>query len=114
MPGVLRPPAERARLVAAYRGSGVSARVFAEREGVALSTLYQWLTVFATPSPPAPRTLRLARVVRRSVASAALAARPTVAVEVAGLRVHVATGFDPALLNAVLDVLAARERRETP
>jgi hypothetical protein len=90
----------------------VSARAFAEREGIALSTLYQWLTVFATPSPPAPRPIRLARVVRQSPAP--LVSRPTVAIEVGGLRVHVTTGFDPALLNAVLDVLAARERRQTP
>ena len=114
MPGVLRPPAERARLVAAYRGSGLSARAFATREGVALSTLYQWLTVLSSPASSASAPLHLVRVVRRPALHATPAGRATVSIEVAGLRVHVASGFDAALLNAVLDVLDARQRREAP
>lgn len=43
MRGVLRTAAERARLIAQFEASGLSGSAFAEREGVASSTFYQWL-----------------------------------------------------------------------
>jgi transposase-like protein len=56
MRGVLRTAAERARLIAHFDASGLSASAFAEREGVASSTFYQWLahrskTPFKKPPP---------------------------------------------------------------
>ena len=37
-----RSEAQRLKLVAQWRASGESARIFAKRKGIALSTFYQW------------------------------------------------------------------------
>jgi hypothetical protein len=38
-----RSPAERARLVAAFRASGMKQKEFADREGITISALQNWL-----------------------------------------------------------------------
>lgn len=45
-----RSEAERAELVDRWRGSGLSAEVFAAKHGVGVSTLYQWAQRRAAPS----------------------------------------------------------------
>ena len=103
MRGVVRTADERARLIDSYRASGLSAKTFAERERIPLSSFYQWL---AKPKPPA-QSVRIARVVRRAVPPAHEAA---IVIDVGPARVHVQRGFDRAILADVLDVLAARNR----
>jgi lambda repressor-like predicted transcriptional regulator len=107
--GIVRGDAERARLIAVYKASGLSVQAFAKREGVPSSTLYQWLAKNSRPAP-----VLLARVIRRpsalgddSKAKSASAGTP-VAIQVDAVRVHVTQGFDRATLAAVLDVLDAR------
>jgi transposase-like protein len=112
MRGTIRSGDERARLVEAYRDSGLSAKAFAEREGLPASTLYQWL---AARKHPRPARLRIARVLRQAAAPQAPAATATtVVIDLGSARVHVPRGFDTGTLGAVLDLLAARACREAP
>jgi hypothetical protein len=111
MRGVIRSPAERARLVAAFKASGLRAKAFATRSRIPPSTLYQWL---AEPSPAVPK-IRLARVIRRPDAAApvvSMSPKPPVVIEVAGARVEVAAGCDRPTLAVVLDILDARRRQD--
>jgi transposase len=106
--GIIRSVAERTRLVEAYRASGLSVSVFGRREGLSESTLYQWLV----KHPPPPKSMRLARVIRRR-APVDRPLRPmqaSVIVEVGAVRLHVAAGFDTATVTALLDVLEERVR----
>jgi lambda repressor-like predicted transcriptional regulator len=110
MARVGREASEWARLVAAYKASGLSASAFAAREGLALSTLYEWVAKLAPRQP----VLRIARVIRRP-SHAGDEATPTamggaVVIEVGAARLRVGAGFDRATLAAVLDVLEARGR----
>lgn len=114
MRGTIRSAADRARLIAAYRASGLSTKAFAEREGVASSTLYQWLANGAVPAvkaraEPTP-PFRIARVLRSAVPASKVAVVPESAlvVELGAARVHVRQGFDRATLGAVLDMLVDR------
>ncbi len=107
--GITRSVAERTRLVEAYRTSGLSVTAFASREGMAESTLYQWLV----GRPLRPKPMRLARVIRRRAPPVEQPLRPmraSVIVEVGAVRLHVATGFDPATITTLLDVLEERMR----
>lgn len=104
----LRSAAERERLVAAYRASGLSAKAFAGCEHVPMSTFYQWLAHGRTE----PK-VRIAKVIRRSATAsrpALVGAPPALVIEVDATRVHVPERFDPATLGAVLDVIRARAR----
>jgi hypothetical protein len=112
MRGIIRSLAERRRLIAACRASGLSAKAFAQRERIPPSTLYQWL---ADDRPPGPG-LRIARVLRRPSLpdQPALPASPPphVLIELRGARVEVAAGCDRPTLAAVLELLDARGRED--
>jgi transposase len=95
---VARTADERGKILRAYRRSGLSAREFAERFGVPLSTLYQWLAA-TRATPP----VRLAQVVRAPTVSSAV-----LVVELERGRIEVPAGFDPATLATVFDLLAPR------
>jgi predicted transcriptional regulator len=108
---VHRSAAERGRLVEEYKASGLSAMVFASREGIPVSTLYGWL------SGPGrrPVKLRLARVVRCATMNTAAGAEQVespavVVIELGAARVHVPPGIDRATLAAVLDELQSPRR----
>ena len=92
-----------------YRASGMSAKGFALREGLAASTLYQWLS-----EAKAVRVMpRMARVIGRRAAERITETKPLASVlmlEVGAARVHVATGFDASTLATLLDLLEARAR----
>jgi transposase-like protein len=102
---------ERGRLVAAFHASGLSAKAFAEREGVPSSTMYQWLA----KSRQAVRDVapvRIARVIRRRAepaAQAASGAATSLVIELGDVSVRVAPGFDRDSLQSVLDVIAVRD-----
>jgi transposase-like protein len=101
-----RSSVERRRLVEAYRKSGVSVEAFAIREGVAVSTLYQWLR---TPRLSARSTPRLARVVVTPTKAAATPRdEAPVLLEYVGVRMSVRRGFDKCVLADVLSVLGQR------
>lgn len=106
MAGVIRSAADRKRLIEAYEASGLSAKVFSEREKIPASTLYQWLSDRRAPR----KAPRIARVIRRSEVARAAPAKATepVVLEVGGVRVRVGVDFDRHALGAVLDVLEAR------
>ena len=108
MRGVLRKVDERARLVAAYRASGLSARAFAEGEGIPASTLYQWLKGDARR----PVGLRMAKVVPPTANSVEEKQHPTpaVTIEVGAACVRVAPGFDRSTLKTVLELLSEGTR----
>ena len=103
MRGEVRAEAERARLIDASRASGMSIKGFASREGIAASTLYQWLS--AAKAAP-----RIARVIRRREARTEIEPSALI-LEVGRVRVHVSSGFDPDTLSAVLERLDARTSR---
>ena len=112
MRGTIRGADERARLVAAYKASGLSAKAFAEREAIPASTLYQWLAACRRQKPT---RLRIARVLRQASTPETPTARvTTLAVDLGAARVEISRGFDHETLDAVLDLLAARARREAP
>jgi hypothetical protein len=109
MRGVIRTAFERENLVAACKASGLSPKVFAEREHIPTSTLYQWLAKHPSPE----RAPRIARVVRRAPAHEANAPTPASPplswlVEVGAARIRVSTGFDRSLLAELLGVLESR------
>ena len=83
-------------MVQAWRASGASAFRFARANGVALNSLRRWAS--AIPEQPAQRTF-----VRLEVAAPAVV---TIAVQVGAARVVVASGFDRALLRAVVEALS--------
>jgi len=105
MRGVSRSAAERARLIAAWRASGLSTTAFARRRGIPPSTVYQWLAADVRARQP----IRIAQVVRRAPpADSAVAVAPALVVELGGARIRVSAGFDRSVLAAVLDVLEPR------
>ena len=117
MAGKRRSAAERSAIMAAYRQSGPSGQAFARREGLAPSTLYQWLTARSVASPAPP--VRLARVVRRwadgpAVASVATARGSELIVEIGAARVRLGHDFDRVAFTAVLDILQARVASAAP
>jgi transposase len=105
------------RRVDEWRASGLTSSAFAEGREFSAGGLRHWAYQLKTTAPtmtrpskaPNPR-IRMARVLRVA-APEALAAEPTVAVEVGAARVVVRAGFDRATLDAVLDVLSARGAR---
>jgi hypothetical protein len=95
--------------VDAWRASGERAEVFSRRAGYAANTLRWWASKLkrelgASESPPPQAEVRIARVVRASVAE--VPAQPVV-IEVvhAGVRISVEAGTDRAALAMVLEVL---------
>jgi hypothetical protein len=80
----------------------MSVEAFAAREGIAASTLYQWLRA---PQLAAQPSARIARV----VVAPAKGLQPTgdspVLIEFAGVRMSVRRGFDRRVLADVLSVL---------
>ena len=75
----------------------MSATEFVRGRDFAASTLRYWASRLARP---APRFVRLT-----SAGTAAVATRSDLVVEVGGVRVRVAPGFDPALLAQVVGAL---------
>jgi len=106
MAGVIRGAAERQRLVEEYTSSAMSAKTFSAREGVPVSTLYQWLSDLRATQAP-----KIARVIRRSAAVKVAGAKSVNAIvlEVGQVRVRVGGEFDEPLLSALLDLLEARQ-----
>ena len=108
MSRVRREPAERARLVAAYRASGLSVQAFSGREGVRPNSLYKWLARQAEPTTP----MRFAKVIAKPVISPPLSniryTSSGVTVDLGSTRLVLDRGFDRATLHCVLDVLQSR------
>lgn len=108
MAGKIRSPEERARIIEAYKASGLSAQAFADREGLPSSTLYQWLEpARRRRSRRQAEPLRIARVVRRASTPAPSSAA-ALTIDLGGARVHVGRGCDRETLGVVLDLLASR------
>jgi len=109
MARTVRSPEERARILGAYKASGLSAEMFAAREGLPSSTLYQWLARERRRRlRPRAEPVRIARVVRTPSPMAGLDAALTI--ELAGARVHVGRACDRDTLGVVLDLLVDRVR----
>lgn len=91
--------------VAAWRSSGLTAAVFCVEQGLELGSLRYWTQRLRrddeAPTPP----VRLAQVVRQ--ASQPLDDAAALIVEVGGVRITVARGFDRATFATVLDILGA-------
>jgi transposase-like protein len=85
----------------------MSAMSFAAREGIAPSTLYQWLAS-AKQTQTGPRMARVIR--RRSVETSTPTKleRTALILEVGSVRVHVAAEFYTNTLTALLDLLEER------
>lgn len=108
MAGKTRSPEERARIIEAYKASGLSGQAFADREGLASSTLYQWLSrARQRRSGGQAEQLRIARVVRRASVPVA-SAEASLTIELGGARIHIGRGCDREALGVVLDLLAQR------
>jgi len=90
----------RGRLVEAVRVSGESVKVVAERMGVKESTAYYWMK--------RSRETKLPEFVR--VVPTSTGARSSMTIEVAGVTIHLETGFDAELL---CEVVAALGRSST-
>ena len=86
--------------VAAWRASGETAERFARRGGYAASTLRWWSRRLGRAAAPG-----FVRLVPRAPGAPAAPAAPGVVVEVGGARIHVAPGFDAALLAQVVAAL---------
>jgi transposase len=84
----------RERLVDAVRTSGESVKVVAKRMGVKESTAYYWMKRSRATE------LEFARVVPTSTGS-----RASMSIEVAGVAIRVAPGFDAELLREVVSAL---------
>jgi len=111
MGSVRRSAAQRAELIEAYKASGQSGVAFAAREHIAPSTFYQWLAAASPAKQPVTKTsIRVARMIRHTVTKEPQPATALV-IEVGGMRVQVAVGFERTSLEAVLDVLQARVLR---
>jgi transposase-like protein len=101
----MRSIEERRRLVEAYRTSSMSVEQFAEREGVAASTLYGWLRA---PQGGTKPTARLARVIVTQTRATSVVDDAPVLLEYGGVRMSVRRGFDRRVLADVLSVLEQR------
>jgi len=101
------------RRVAEWRASGLSASEFAAGRGFARSTLTWWAwrlgSVASVPEGrPAAAGAGLVRVLVRD--EEAVAPETPVVVEVGGVRVRVARGFDRGVLRDVVSLLSERGR----
>ena len=107
----MKPSAEHwAELVREWETSGQSGRQFAEARAVTEASLRWWkreLARRARPSEPAPKTVTLARVVRKpeDLPAPADAPAPHVVVMVGRARIVVEREFDAPLLRAVVHAL---------
>jgi len=86
---------DRERLVEAVRASGESVKVVATRMGVKESTAYYWIKQSRAPKLP-----EFALVVPASTRASA-----SMSVEVAGVMIHLESGFDAELLREVVSAL---------
>jgi transposase-like protein len=86
---------DRERLVEAVRVSGESVKAVATRMGVKESTAYYWVK-----RSRAPKLTEFAMVFPASTR-----ARAAMSIEVAGVMIHLETGFDAELLRDVVSVL---------
>jgi len=101
--------AEWSRRVGAWRGSGQSAREFAQQEGYSARTLQWWASTFRRGDGsrgPSPRDVRLVPVVVDREPETG--SRPLVVELRGGHRVELERGFDAELLGQLLSVLEAR------
>lgn len=94
---------EWAARVSSWRASGLTAREYSEREGIGISSLFNWARRL-----DANRAPRLVQLVPTSSVNAAIPrAESRVVVCVGDVRIEVSTGFDPGLLA---DVIASARR----
>ena len=95
--------AAKAKLLAAYRRSGLSQKAFAAQAGLGLSTLTLWLRKAATAKTPGPSAL-----VPVPNLFAPAGAPPAYRLQLPrGVIVEVAAGFAPAELGALLQAVQA-------
>jgi hypothetical protein len=106
MRGVVRGEAEQARLLGAYESSGLSMKAFAEREGVPLSTFYEWRQKERRTRRKFPVIARVIR--RRPSEQASQRSAATMVLEIGRVRVALDAGFDAQALERLLGVLEAR------
>ena len=95
-------------LVSAWRTSGLSAVEYARREGVSVHSLRHWAGRLKEADGGAVARngrVRIARLVREDGSSSS--AEGELVVEIGGARIAVRSGFDPATLRAVIEVLGA-------
>jgi hypothetical protein len=83
--------------VDAWRSSGLTAAQFAAQNGFSTSALTGWSSKLRHRPVPRPSAPAFVAVVRKDAAPVR-----ELVVEVAGARVRVTQGFDPALLAAVV------------
>ncbi len=83
--------------VDAWRSSGLTAAQFAAQNGFSASALTGWSSKLRHRPAPRPSAPAFVAVVRKDAAPVR-----ELVVEVAGARVRVTQGFDPALLAAVV------------
>ncbi len=91
---------QREKFIAEVRATGESAGVVAKRLGITPSTAYLWMKAPA-PDPSAPVFARV--VPARSTETAPVS---RLVLEVSGAKLHVESGFDPALLRQVVAALS--------
>ena len=88
---------ERDRLIKAIHASGEPVKVVSKQLGVKESTAYYWMKQARRAEPP-----KFARVIPTAPPSKASV---SVSVEVGGVVVRLAAGFDPVLLREVVAAL---------
>lgn len=106
MLGCMTKASEWAQRVAAWQASGLSAREFCRELEYSGKDLQWWSSRLRRMQKPAgDERVRLARVVRSTVAAPPMAA--IIVIELSGARVEVRPGVDRAALQMVLEVLSA-------
>lgn len=88
-----------------WRTSGLSAREFAEHQGLKHSALWRWSSRLRTESGRQAK-VPLARVVTRTPSATGTG----VVVETNGVRIHVTRGFDAETFRRVTALLSDKER----
>jgi hypothetical protein len=88
--------------VRAWRASGQTAAQYAHEHGLSVASLRTWSSRLQRAEPP--QFVQL--VPRTPPARAPTPEAPTLLLEIAGARLRVAPGFDPALLAEVVRALA--------
>jgi hypothetical protein len=109
---------ERKEMVKRFRTSGMTVPAFAKAEGVSVNSVRRWLSEAATDER---RFVRLvAKEPDDSMGGTEVSMPPDssgsgggsgIAIGVGGVRVHVARGFDAAVLAGVLGVLRVQDGR---
>lgn len=106
MRGMVRGEAEQARLLSAFEASGLGLKAFAEREGVPVSTFYEWRRKKRRAQRRVPVIARVIR--RRPREQASQRSVAAMVLEVGRVRVALDAAFDAQALDRLLSVLEAR------